>query len=248
MLVLRLAVATGPDPPAGPEGQGLLGREQLVSGTAGRDHAHDRLVASGEREPVLVVLAGLQPELARDLQALVRAAGLECRVRPGTAHAPVSDEPHGSVVVVLPLQRDPSRPPLDTVEANEVVVVAEASTAAYVEGLRTGATGVISPATPGEDAIAVIRGAARGHALLPRAVVRALQSAAGPVVTLSDRERSWLRDLASGARVSDLARAAGLPDRDLYRSLAEVYARLGAATRSEALLVAERAGLLDLAD
>lgn len=58
-------------------------------------------------------------------------------------------------------------------------------------------------------------------------------------------ERAWLRELAQGSTVTALARTAGYSEREMYRLLAKLYTRLAATGRTEALLAAERWGLLD---
>ncbi|HEX8630188.1 MAG TPA: hypothetical protein VF755_18680, partial [Catenuloplanes sp.] len=58
------------------------------------------------------------------------------------------------------------------------------------------------------------------------------------------REVSWLRALVDGVTVASLARAVGYSQREMYRVLASLYARLGADNRTGALLHADRWGLL----
>jgi DNA-binding CsgD family transcriptional regulator len=57
-------------------------------------------------------------------------------------------------------------------------------------------------------------------------------------------ERDWLRYLADLGTVAGLARSLGCSEREMYRKLGGVYARLGASNRSEALELARRRGLL----
>jgi DNA-binding CsgD family transcriptional regulator len=54
-----------------------------------------------------------------------------------------------------------------------------------------------------------------------------------------------LRHLADSGTVASLARTVGYSEREMYRLLGGVYARLGASNRTEALLLAERWGLLE---
>ncbi len=108
-----------------------------------------------------------------------------------------------------------------------------------------GATGVVSTAMELEEAVTVIRCAASGQTLMPSAVARALcRPLSGPPPALDGRERGWLRTLADGGTVSVLARGVGYSEREMYRLLSGVYVRLGATSRTEALLLAERWGLL----
>ena len=59
----------------------------------------------------------------------------------------------------------------------------------------------------------------------------------------SDEELEWLRRLAAGARVPDLARAGGVPERTLYRRLRALYRRLGVRDRDEAVRLVVSVGL-----
>lgn len=54
----------------------------------------------------------------------------------------------------------------------------------------------------------------------------------------------WLRSLADSATVGRLARLSGYSEREMYRLLNRVYSRIGAQTRTEALLIAQRRGCL----
>jgi DNA-binding NarL/FixJ family response regulator len=94
--------------------------------------------------------------------------------------------------------------------------------------------------------VGVVRAAADGHTLMPRDIARTLcRPRNGPPPQLSPREREWLLRLADSWTVGGLARRAGYSEREMYRLLADVYARLGASNRTEALLFADRWGLLE---
>jgi DNA-binding NarL/FixJ family response regulator len=54
----------------------------------------------------------------------------------------------------------------------------------------------------------------------------------------SSREIGWLRDLANGVSVGRIAEGAGYSERMMFRLLRDLYARLGARNRTEALMLA----------
>jgi len=58
-------------------------------------------------------------------------------------------------------------------------------------------------------------------------------------------ERRWLTALAQSVTMAELAAAEGYSERHLRRMLADVYRRLGAGGRVEALVRASKLGLLD---
>jgi DNA-binding CsgD family transcriptional regulator len=60
----------------------------------------------------------------------------------------------------------------------------------------------------------------------------------------SRREMEWLRQLASGTTVAKLADGAGYSERAMFRLLRDLYQRMGAQNRTEALLKARQRGWL----
>lgn len=96
--------------------------------------------------------------------------------------------------------------------------------------------------------VQVAEAAARGDALLPSAIARGLPAhgvdphAERPHV--EEEELEWLEELAQGSTVVDLADNYGYSERVMFRRLHDLYGRLGAANRSEALINAVRFGLL----
>jgi DNA-binding NarL/FixJ family response regulator len=130
-------------------------------------------------------------------------------------------------------------------EAGYVVLVAEPTPERYRTLLAT-CTAVLPASSPEPDLVLAVAGAWRALTCLPLAAARMLSGAhgAGPRAVLSARDIVWLRALADGVTVGSLARTAGYSQREMYRLLAALYARLGADTRTEALLRADRAGLL----
>jgi DNA-binding NarL/FixJ family response regulator len=126
-----------------------------------------------------------------------------------------------------------------------VVVVEQVTTEASADVLQAGATGVVAMDAELGQVLAVVRAAAAGQTLLPRQIARGLsRGSAGPAPQLQVHERRWLRHLAESGTVANLATASGYSEREMYRLLGSVYTRLGAANRTEALLLAERWGLL----
>ncbi|NAZ84792.1 response regulator transcription factor, partial [Kineococcus indalonis] len=131
-------------------------------------------------------------------------------------------------------------------EVAMVVLLDDPAPSQHVAALRAGARGVAHAAAPLADLLAVLSAAARGFTVLPAAVAQALCL---PLVTtravdVPAEERGWLRQLARGVSVAELAVRSSYSEREMYRLLNRAYQRLGAANRTEALLVAQRAGLL----
>jgi DNA-binding NarL/FixJ family response regulator len=134
----------------------------------------------------------------------------------------------------------------------EVVVVAllrQPTVRAYQDALRLGATGAVAWDSAEHMVVEVFLAAVmHGCSLLPAGVARALAAATLPPPTtaaLSLWESQWLRMLANGATVPELAAATSYSEREMYRLLSRLYAKMGARTRTEAIVRAAQAGLLD---
>ncbi len=236
----RVLPAQGvPPPPPPPAAQQQARRESRHPGT-------------GTHRPVRVALARtLTPVYRAGLGAGLLAAGLETRTVAEPAGLPALLDGPGRLVVVLPSDQaslfDDARTgaPGHVAGWAAVHVIAETSAQHYAAALRCGATGVVAEVAELSEVVDVIVAAASGRTLLPSAHAQLLsRSLAGPPPRLEPRERAWLRRLADGGTVAGLARSSGYSEREMYRLLARVYARLGADSRTEALLMSERFGLL----
>jgi DNA-binding NarL/FixJ family response regulator len=64
------------------------------------------------------------------------------------------------------------------------------------------------------------------------------------VLHITPWERSALELLASGATTTDLAQRLGVPEREVETRLRMLFARMGAASRADAVAAASRRGLL----
>jgi len=129
-----------------------------------------------------------------------------------------------------------------------VVLLRELTPEAYATALERGAVGVVGRDSSIVEIVAVVRAAVANRVLLPPTVARWLATRrrrrrADGVVSV--QEAQWLQALATGQTVADLARSAGYSERELYRRLRNVYGRLGAAGRAEALVRATYLGIVD---
>lgn len=126
-----------------------------------------------------------------------------------------------------------------------VVLTEDPAPGRYRELLAT-CTAVLPVSASEEDLAVAVAGAWRELTCLPTAAARTLtgEGSATAPVRLTPREVAWLRSLADGTTVAGLARSAGYSPREMYRLLAALYTRLGTTNRTEALLRADRYGLL----
>lgn len=131
--------------------------------------------------------------------------------------------------------------------AGKVVALVRSQESA-IAALRAGAVGVADWHDPPADIVEVATAALRGRVILPVTLVRQLTGALprhDEPPELAPEEVSWLAALAGGSTVTRLADEVGYSERAMFRRLADVYARLGAHNRTEAMLAADRLGLLE---
>ncbi|MFI1919691.1 hypothetical protein [Nocardia sp. NPDC020380] len=128
-----------------------------------------------------------------------------------------------------------------------VSVLVSAGYSDFRSALRAGAHAAVRWDSPPDEIVAVVRSAIAGQTVLPTRVVQSLaRSSLGAPDrgVLRTEEVRWLRALAHGTSVVRLAREEGYSQREIFRRLADVYARMGARNRHEAIALASQWGLL----
>jgi DNA-binding NarL/FixJ family response regulator len=129
-----------------------------------------------------------------------------------------------------------------------VAVLEEAGVMGYLRALTAGAVSAVRRDAPPEEVRQVFEAAVQGTSLLPVEVVRALASPSEPPPQAQDapspREIEWLRQLARGITVAQLADGAGYSERAMFRLLRSLYAKLDVKSRTEALMHARERGWL----
>lgn len=116
-----------------------------------------------------------------------------------------------------------------------------------VRAFRSGAACIL-PRNTGPAALSEAFSAAlNGQSIVSLDVLRAL-IIAGPSAPSDDRpsaqEREWLRGLSRGMTVGRLAADAGYSERMMFRLLRDLYTRIGAHGRADALVRAQAKGWL----
>lgn len=115
--------------------------------------------------------------------------------------------------------------------------------------LAHGVAGVADWSAEPRDIAAAIASALAGELRLSTAIGTALAAAwpdaHAPRPEVDAEETDWLAALAAGITVNRLADDAGYSERAMFRRLHDLYTRLGVSNRAEAIVAAERLGLLD---
>ena len=198
-------------------------------------------------ERLQVFLLGLHPVLERGLRVVLTEAGFDV----GDAGEDGGWDRESGGRMVVTVDEDASLQALEELQVRipgllSVVLLAQPSTWGYARALAR-CTSAVPVDAEVEDLVAAVRAAARECTVLPARVARQLAAGMAPdegAPVLSEQQVGWLRELVNGATVTSLARSAGYSEREMYRLLSALYARLGVTTRTEALLRADRWGLL----
>jgi DNA-binding NarL/FixJ family response regulator len=116
--------------------------------------------------------------------------------------------------------------------------------------LEAGATGYLPKTVGLNELLEAIRATGRGESVLPPTVASVVvhhlagKTSSAPEDGLTPREMQVLRLLAQGQSNQQIARSLALSVRTVEAHLTHIYAKLDVGSRTEALLVAQRKGLL----
>ena len=127
-----------------------------------------------------------------------------------------------------------------------IALLRDATPEMYAQALHAGAAGAL-PWTSAPDAVvAVVKSAQRGYVLLPQDVARTIADGVGSsgLPGIRSEEIRWLRMMANGNTVAELAAAVGYSEREMFRLLRQLYDRMSVRNRTEALLKAAQCGVL----
>ncbi len=122
--------------------------------------------------------------------------------------------------------------------------------------LETGAAGFLLKNVHGQELVNAIRAVARGEFVLPLSlaekVMRRLSSRSDPTQRstdlLSEREFDVLCLAARGLPNKEIARRMGLSIRTVHSHLANIFTKMQVGSRTEAVLLALRQGMISLQD
>lgn len=131
-----------------------------------------------------------------------------------------------------------------------VLIVTAYDDEEYVRGaFDVGAAGYLSKTAPGRELVEAVRAVAGGNSVLqPTLMAALLAKRSSPANTLTDRERAVLRLLAEGMHNKQIASRLGISARTVERHCDRIYGKLGVTSRTEAVVRAISANLLDVSD
>ena len=135
--------------------------------------------------------------------------------------------------------------------ATRVLIVSAYDDRQYVlEALRAGASGYLLKTAPSAELVDAVRAVGSGATVLQAEVSRSLASSDGDRLSLepSPRELEILRLVAAGKPNKEIARDLGISARTVEGHLNSLFSKLGASSRTEALVVAVNRRLVRLED
>ncbi|MFG1646699.1 DNA-binding response regulator [Amycolatopsis sp. NPDC049252] len=129
-----------------------------------------------------------------------------------------------------------------------IALVEEAGTGPGVRAIRAGARSVLPRQATAAALLRTVEATIEGQAVLPTAVAAALVSggraAPDAHAVPAENQLTWLRQLAAGTTVAQLADDAGYSERAMYRLLQTLYQQMGVSSRMQAIMRAHDLGWL----
>ena len=146
---------------------------------------------------------------------------------------------------------EPTQLPLSTNGTRVLILIGESAPASLIAEVLASEASVVTDAVSRDQLVSALRAVAAGlmvrnRSTVPSAVpVRARPLPADdPSDALTPRERDILRLLGDGLANHDIAAMLGLSDHTVKFHLRSIFSKLGAHSRTEAVSVAVRRGLL----
>ena len=131
------------------------------------------------------------------------------------------------------------------VEGNAVVIalLEDESPVAGARAIRTGARSVLPREAGRTTLLRTVAATITGQAVMPASVAVTLaKDPRGEDGAPSAEQLSWLRQLASGTTVAQLADQSGYSERAMFRLLQALYRQMRVETRLQAIMRAKEAG------
>jgi DNA-binding NarL/FixJ family response regulator len=190
-----------------------------------------------------VVRQGIRALLERELD------GVEVSTA-ATPEAALQDSDGRPDVVVIDLRRvsgdvqDAVTRLQDKLQSPIVVFTADGGPRMLAEALKAGVKGYVRKDSPPEDLIRAIQAASNGEFYVDPALSSSLLLEEGER-TLTARQREILQMLADGMHTEEVARQLGLSTETVRTHTKRILSKLSAGTRTQAVAIGIRSGLIE---
>jgi DNA-binding NarL/FixJ family response regulator len=129
-----------------------------------------------------------------------------------------------------------------------VALIDDVSTESVSATFASGASAAISRDSAPADVVFALEAALSGNTVLPLSIAKLLAATrrgSSEPARIGAEELRWLQAFARGATVAGVGEEAGYSEREMYRRLKRLYAKLGVRSRTEALLKVSRLGWIE---
>ena len=127
--------------------------------------------------------------------------------------------------------------------AKVFILTSFGSSADLLKAVVAGATGAFLKDAPNDSLLDAVRRVAHGDTVIQKVIQQQLTEAPS-LLSLSPRQLEILHSASCGFSTDDIARQLGMTPDGIKKHFASICAKLGAATRSEAIAIALRRQLL----
>jgi DNA-binding NarL/FixJ family response regulator len=197
---------------------------------------------------VQIAVADPLPIFRRGVMAVLRDAGFDSEA-PDDPLAWARNQQAKALVITLSSEADwelLTALHRDTAGTLLVALLDRVTLEDSVRAVRAGAACILPRDASPTALRAALLAVTSGQSLIALDVLRALAAgeATPPEDEPSSEERHWLRALSAGMTVNRLAAEVGYSERMMFRLLRDLYGRIGARSRTDALITAQAKGWL----
>jgi NarL family two-component system response regulator YdfI len=192
------------------------------------------------------------------LEELLQFSGAHIIGRSSNVESAMEDLPAGTDIVLVDSTNEPSGEYLEALQesgllrdAQVVLVADESSPIGVQQAMRLGVKGILPSGVTAEQLGAALAAVSQGLAVLhpselqtERTAGSAMADSLESVESLTPRERQVLQMLARGLGNKEIAARLKISDHTAKFHVASILGKLGAASRTEAVSIAMRRGLL----
>jgi DNA-binding NarL/FixJ family response regulator len=190
------------------------------------------------------------PVLQYGLASMLADTGFTLE-EPDDPHSWVAQPGHRALLVAVGKARDVGVL-IDLRQAGKnlfvIALLPEVSYAAVRDAVKAGASTVAGWDTSSENLVALLVAGLNSRSIIPTQLLQELTAYIGDGsrdVELDQEQVGWLRALAKGMTVTELAESISYSEREVYRLLRALYDRLGVCNRTEALIWAVRHDIVE---
>ena len=203
-----------------------------------------------------VLIAAPTPALRAGLRALLSAAGIEIVGEAATLGAPELDLSAADVILVadVDLLAEAARAIGTDARSAMLALADDAQAADLLRALPLAGWGILPPDASPAELQAAIHTLAQGLVVLPAALIEQMLTQRGPIAALAQppaepltaREREVLQLVSQGLSNKLIARELQVSEHTVKFHISSIFAKLGAASRTEAISRGARQGLITL--